>query len=72
MRYQIESVQPALRVIDSSFSGTFYSIAREYKRTLNDTRRIIERKTEHIQSKGIADYWNRVLPIIRLKMSKLA
>ena len=69
MRYQIELIEPALRMIDSGFRGNFYSMAREYKRTLNDARVIIERETAHIQPKGIADNWNRVLPIIRLKIS---
>ena len=68
MRYQIELIEPALRVIDSGFRGAFYSMACEYKRTLNDARVIIERETAHIQPKGIADNWNRVLPIIRLSL----
>lgn len=69
MRYQIELIEPALRVIDSGFRGNFYSMAREYKRVLYSAKVIIERETAHIQPKGIADNWNRVLPIIRLKIS---
>lgn len=65
MRYQIELIEPALRVIDSGFRGAFYSMAREYKRTLNDARIIINRETAHIQPKGIADNWHRVLPVIK-------
>lgn len=66
MRYQIELIEPALRVIDSGFRGTFYSMSREYKRTLNDARVIIERETAHIKAKNIIDKWNNVLPVIRL------
>lgn len=70
MRYQTELIERALRVIDSSFRGTFYSMAREYKRILSDARIIIEREIAHIKAKNIIDKWNRVLPIIRLKISK--
>ena len=66
MRYQIELIEPALRVIDSGFRGAFYSMACEYKRTLNDARVIIERETAHIKAKNIIDKWNHVLPVIRL------
>lgn len=65
MRYQIELIEPALRVIDSGFRGNFYSMAREYKRTLNDARIIINRETAHIKAKNIIDKWNNVLPVIR-------
>ena len=65
MRYQIELIEPALRVIDSGFRGAFYSMAREYKRTLNDARIIINRETAHIEAKNIIDKWNNVLPVIR-------
>ncbi|MCX8583447.1 MULTISPECIES: phage antirepressor N-terminal domain-containing protein [unclassified Gilliamella] len=65
MRYQIELIEPALRVIDSGFRGNFYSMAREYKRVLYSAKVIIERETAHIQPKGIADNWHRVLPVIK-------
>ena len=65
MRYQIELIEPALRVIDSGFRGNFYSMAREYKRVLYSAKVIIERETAHIQPKNIIDKWNNVLPIIR-------
>lgn len=65
MRYQIELIEPALRVIDSSFKGTFYSMAREYKRVLYSAKVIINRETAHIQPKNIIDDWNNVLPVIR-------
>ena len=65
MRYQIELIEPALRVIDSGFRGVFYSMACEYKRTLNDARIIINRETAHIKAKNIIDKWNNVLPVIR-------
>lgn len=65
MRYQIELIEPALRVIDSSFRSTFYSMAHEYKRVLNDARIIINRETAHIKAQNIIDKWNNVLPVIR-------
>ncbi|MCX8649974.1 ORF6C domain-containing protein [Gilliamella sp. B2776] len=65
MRYQIELIEPALRVIDSGFRGNFHSMAREYKRVLYSAKVIIERETAHIQPKNIIDKWNNVLPIIR-------
>ena len=66
MRYQIELIEPALRVIDSGFRGNFYSMAREYKRVLYSAKVIIERETAHIIAKNIIDKWNNVLPVIRL------
>lgn len=65
MRYQIELIEPALRVIDSGFRGNFYSMAREYKRVLYSAKVIIERETAHIKAKNIIDKWNNVLPVIR-------
>ncbi|MCX8665341.1 ORF6C domain-containing protein [Gilliamella sp. B2840] len=65
MRYQIELIEPALRMIDSGFRGNFHSMAREYKRVLYSAKVIIERETAHIQPKNIIDKWNNVLPIIR-------
>lgn len=65
MRYQIELIESALRVIDSGFRGAFYSMVFEYKRTLQSAKVILERETAHIQAKGIADNWHRVLPVIR-------
>lgn len=65
MRYHIEVIEPALRSIDSSFSGVFYSMSREYKLTLDNARIIIERETAHIKIKNIIDKWNKVLPVIR-------
>ena len=66
MRYQIELIEPALRMIDSGFRGNFYSMAREYKRVLYSAKVIIERETAHIKAKNIIDKWNNVLPVIRL------
>ena len=66
MRYQIELIEPALRSIDSSFSGVFYSMSREYKLTLDNARIIIERETAHIKADNIIDKWLRVLPILRI------
>ena len=65
MRSQIELIEPALRAIDSSFRGSFYSMAIEYKRNLHSAKLIIERETAHIKAKNIIDKWNRVLPVIR-------
>ncbi|OCG24747.1 hypothetical protein A9G11_03580 [Gilliamella sp. wkB108] len=65
MRYQIELIEPALHAIDSSFRAAFYSMSREYKRTLNDARIIIARETAHIKAKNIIDKWNMVLSVIR-------
>lgn len=65
MRYQIELIEPALRVIDSGFKGAFYSMSHEYKRVLYNAKVIIERETSHINAKNIIDKWNNVSPIIR-------
>ena len=65
MRSQIELIEPALRAIDSSFRGSFYSMAIEYKRNLHSAKLIIERETAHIKAQNIIDKWNRVLPVIR-------
>jgi hypothetical protein len=65
MRYQIELIEPALRAIDSHFKGAFYSMAHDYKYTLKQAKKIIERETLHISTTGITDKWNNVLSVIR-------
>lgn len=65
MRHHIELVEPALRAIDSRFTGAFYSMAYDYKYTLRQARKVIERETAHIITSHLTTNWNKVLPIIR-------
>jgi prophage antirepressor-like protein len=70
MHHFIDLISPALDSIASRYAGSFHSMAFHYEREINDARLIIERETRHIQPKNIIDDWNRVLPTIRLKISK--
>ncbi|WP_160413019.1 MULTISPECIES: P22AR C-terminal domain-containing protein [unclassified Gilliamella] len=65
MRHHIELVEPALRAIDSRFTGAFYSMAYDYKYTLRQARKVIERETAHIITSHLTTNWNKVLPVIR-------
>jgi hypothetical protein len=65
MRHHIELIEPALRAIDSRFTGAFYSMAYDYKYTLRQARKVIERETAHIITSHLTTNWNKVLPVIR-------
>ncbi|WP_442903447.1 P22AR C-terminal domain-containing protein [Gilliamella sp. Fer4-1] len=54
-----------MRAIDSRFTGAFYSMAYDYKYTLRQARKVIERETAHIITSHLTTNWNKVLPIIR-------
>lgn len=59
-------VYPLLNVAEHRMTGHFYSITREYPRTLNKAREIIEREAEHIEYQSRKDdNWSRVLPFLR-------
>ena len=70
MHHFICLITPALDSIASKYAENFHSMAFHYKRELNEARTIIKRETDHIQPKNIIDSWHRVLPVIRLKISK--
>ncbi|MFQ0995623.1 phage antirepressor N-terminal domain-containing protein [Gilliamella sp. BG2] len=65
MREKIQLIEPALKIIDSSYRGAFYSMGIEFKRDIESARLIIERETMHIITNHFAEKWNRVLPVIR-------
>jgi prophage antirepressor-like protein len=65
MREKIQLIEPALKIIDSSYRGAFYSMGIEFKRDIESARLIIERETMHIITNHFTEKWNRVLPIIR-------
>jgi prophage antirepressor-like protein len=65
MREKIQLIEPALRIIDSSYRGAFYSMGIEFKRDIESARLIIERETMHIITNHFTEKWNRVLPVIR-------
>lgn len=67
MRYQIELIAPALNTLGSSFSGSFYTMAQEYRYILKCAKPILERETAHISDKGLTNKWNNVLPMLRGK-----
>ncbi|EHG7889381.1 antA/AntB antirepressor family protein [Citrobacter sp.] len=50
MREKIELVYPALRTLNSNYAPSFYSMASEYKRTLEVGRKVLERETRHIKT----------------------
>ena len=70
MHHFICLITPALDSIASKYAENFHSMVFHYKRELNEARTIIKRETDHIQPKNIIDSWHRVLPVIRLKISK--
>jgi hypothetical protein len=70
MHHFIRLISPALDSIASKYAENFHSMSFHYEREINNARLIIERETVHIQPKNIIDDWNRVLPIIRLKIYK--
>ena len=65
MREKIKLIEPALRIIDSSYSASFHSMSIEFWRDIESARLIINRETAHIKAKNIIDKWNHVLPVIR-------
>lgn len=65
MREKIQLIEPALRIIDSSYKGAFYSMGIEFKRDIESARLIIEKETMHIITNHFTENWNRVLPVIR-------
>lgn len=48
MREKIELVYPAMRMLNSEYAASFYSMAIEYKRTLEEGRKVLERETRDI------------------------
>lgn len=48
MREKIELVYPVMRMLNSEHAGAFYSMAFEYKRTLEAGRKILNRETKHM------------------------
>ncbi|WP_425427406.1 P22AR C-terminal domain-containing protein [Trabulsiella guamensis] len=68
MREHIELIYPALVAAKSEYAPGFYAMASEYRMTLEDGRRILERETQsvipHPDSAADAD-WRRVLPRLR-------
>lgn len=68
MRERIERVYPALKTLNSEFAGSFYSMAFEYKRTLNVARTLLIRetidKTPHPSDLRDAN-WRNVLKRLR-------
>ncbi|MWN91354.1 hypothetical protein GQ597_11680 [Gilliamella sp. Pra-s65] len=71
MREKIQLIEPALRIINSSYRGAFYSMSIEFKRDIESARLIIERETAHIITNHFTEKWNRVLPIIRHNQPKI-
>lgn len=70
MREKIELVYPAMKTLNSEYAGSFYSMAFEYKSTLEAGRAILDRETKHMipHLHDIADEnWRRVLPRLRQK-----
>ncbi|MBV7692349.1 antA/AntB antirepressor family protein [Limnobaculum sp. M2-1] len=68
MRERIETIYPALRALDSTYAGSFYSMAIEYKRTLNDAKEILKKETKNIEphpSQILGANWRTVLTRIR-------
>ena len=69
MHHFISLITPALDTIASKYADSFHSMAFHYQREISDARLVIDRETAHITPKNIIDDWNRVLPIIRLKLN---
>lgn len=66
MASNIADVEPILRAAEHKLAGAYYSMPREYSRTINKARKLLERETTHV---GVApdqsDNW-RVLNNMRI------
>lgn len=68
MREKIERAYPALETLKSEYAPSFYSMAFEYRRTLEAGRKVLERETKHIvpHPHSVSDEnWRRILPRLR-------
>ncbi|OCG10811.1 hypothetical protein A9G09_11915 [Gilliamella sp. wkB292] len=65
MREKIKLIEPALRIIDSSYSASFHSMSVEFWRDIESERLIINRETAHIKTNHLTAKWNNVLPVVR-------
>lgn len=65
MREKIKLIEPALRIIDSSYSASFHSMSFEFWRDIESARLIINRETAHIKTNYLTAKWNMVLPVVR-------
>lgn len=70
MREKIKLIEPALRIIDSSYSASFHSMSIEFWRDIESARLIINRETAHIKTNHLTAKWNMVLPVVRNKYYK--
>lgn len=65
MRETLVNLSPALNAIKSDYASNIYSLACEYKRTLDQAKIILIRETAHIDPYGFL--WQTVLPELRNK-----
>ncbi|EKY1941885.1 hypothetical protein RA231_000254 [Cronobacter turicensis] len=65
MASKIADVEPILRVAEHRLAGSYYSMPREYSRTINRARMLLERETSHVEASFGNDDW-RVLENLRL------
>nr|WP_281434507.1 P22AR C-terminal domain-containing protein [Erwinia phyllosphaerae] len=64
MANRIEEVEPLLRIAEHRLAGSYYSMPREYSRTINKARKLLERETSHVEESYRDDDW-RVLHSLR-------
>nr|WP_244947299.1 P22AR C-terminal domain-containing protein [Cronobacter turicensis] len=65
MASKIADVEPILRVAEHRLAGAYYSMPREYSRTINRARMLLERETSHVEESFRNEEW-RVLENLRL------
>nr|WP_241522087.1 P22AR C-terminal domain-containing protein [Chimaeribacter californicus] len=65
MASKIEEVEPILRVAEHRLAGSYYSMPREYSRTINKARALLERETSHVDASYRNDNWG-VLSDLRM------
>lgn len=69
---KIAEIEPLLRVADHRLAGSYYSMPREYARTLENARKILERETSNIKLGSFTDDNWRVLHYLRAPDKKVS
>ena len=69
---KIAEIEPLLRVADHRLAGSYYSMPREYARTLENARKILDRETSDIKLGSFTDDNWRVLHYLRAPDKKVS
>ncbi|WP_392559367.1 BRO family protein [Orbus mooreae] len=65
MRAELEEIEPALQALKSERATRIYTMSREYRRTINRCKQIVQQKMKTIKIDRNDLNWQRVLPFIQ-------